>query len=171
LAIIHQCIIEDDYENVFVNQDYSISTQTKFISTKKGTFQASSKPVPVEIQEHTAQVLEKMVLKLPKHPSSVSSSATTSTMSSTAHHSTLTTTQDRSCSTSYHASSQSSSSAHEERFCAIEQKLDSSSARMDSIEDLCRQLKTSTDCISGQLNQLLNDVYVPRHDNLAFPAG
>lgn len=45
-------------------------------------------------------------------------------------------------------------STTEQRFRNIEERLDLSAARMNSIEDLCRQLKGSTDMISGQLQQL-----------------
>jgi hypothetical protein len=53
---------------------------------------------------------------------------------------------------------------YEQRFCTIEQKLDSSMAPMDSIEDLCCQLKSSTDCISGQLGQLMSDLHQPNSE-------
>jgi len=37
-------------------------------------------------------------------------------------------------------------------------------APMDSIEDLCCQLKSSTDCISGQLGQLMSDLHQPNSE-------
>jgi len=44
--------------------------------------------------------------------------------------------------------------AMERHFQAIEHRLDMSATRMDSIETLCRQLKSNADIISQQLNQL-----------------
>jgi len=46
----------------------------------------------------------------------------------------------------------------ENRFFQIENRLDASSARMDSIKNLCHQLKGNTDMIAGQLHQLSADL-------------
>ncbi|MFN9980084.1 MAG: hypothetical protein ACK53Y_09235 [bacterium] len=48
--------------------------------------------------------------------------------------------------------------ASEHCLCTIEQRLDSSPARIDSIKDLCWQLKGSTDMISIKLSQLSSDL-------------
>jgi hypothetical protein len=52
------------------------------------------------------------------------------------------------------------STAIENRFLQIENRLDASSARMDSIENLFRQLKGNTDIIAGQLHQLSADLHL-----------
>jgi len=55
----------------------------------------------------------------------------------------------------------SSSNSIERRFQLIKGKLERSDARMDSIENLCHQLKVSLDSISSQLTQLIEDVHTP----------
>jgi len=50
----------------------------------------------------------------------------------------------------------------EQRFLALENKLQISTARMDSIEELCRQLKMNTDIISQNVQQLASDFYSAR---------
>jgi hypothetical protein len=95
-----------------------------------------------------------------KHPEkhslpSNSSIATTSTMTSS--------NSERTPNLSY--ASRASPASHipntlpavERHFQAIEHRLDASVTRMDSIETLCRQLKSNTDIISQQLHQLASD--------------
>jgi hypothetical protein len=48
------------------------------------------------------------------------------------------------------------------RFQHLEARIDSSAARMDSIEQLCRQLKTNTDVTSQNIQQLAADFYSTR---------
>jgi hypothetical protein len=50
--------------------------------------------------------------------------------------------------------------AIENRVLQIENRLDASLARMDSIENLCRQLKGNTDMVAGQLHQLSADLHL-----------
>jgi len=41
--------------------------------------------------------------------------------------------------------------------------MDSSTAQMDSIEQLCHRLKTNTDIISQNIQQLASNFYSTRH--------
>jgi hypothetical protein len=150
------CLLEKDYEKAFLYPDFSITPLTKTIPIKAGNMQVNSKPIPFEVQEHTSITLQKMVSPPKKRAQSPSLSQTTpSTLSS---------------SKSFNYCNQPStklnpsvpiSSPHsetEQRLCTIETRLDNSAARMDNIEDLCRQLKNSTDMISSQLSQLSFDL-------------
>jgi len=58
---IRQCLIETDYTRVFTNADFSITIGTKSFPVKKGSYQVSSRPIPITIQEHTNVVLCKMI--------------------------------------------------------------------------------------------------------------
>jgi len=155
-TFIRQCIKEAEFEKVFSTQDFSLSLSTKSIPIKKGNIQIAARPIPAEIQEHTTQALSKMVKYPEKHslPSN-SSIATTSTKTSS--------NSERTPNHSY--ASRASPASHipntlpavERRFQAIEHRLDASVTRMDSIETLCRQLKSNTDIISQQLHQLASD--------------
>jgi small-conductance mechanosensitive channel len=127
----------------------------------KKIIKVNSKPIPIEVQEHTATTLQKMVKPPQKRSSSPSfSQATTSTLSS---HS------DTTNRPSFTTSSPSISES-ERCFQDIEKNLDQSTNRMDSIENLCHQLKGSTDMISHQLVQLTSDLNSRAQLNPGSPA-
>ena len=167
-SYLRQCIVDEDFEKVFIYQDFSLTATMKSIPIKRGGIQITSKPIPLEIQEHTSLALSKLVQKTPKQSTSSSVCSFSPTIATTSSYSNSTTLSSTSSvpvrplptSTILSPSSQTipSTLAAEQRFRAIEAKLDFSTTRMDSIEDLCCQLKTSTDCISGQLNQLMADI-------------
>jgi hypothetical protein len=136
-------------------KNYSITIGAKAIPIKKGQYQVSSRPIPVEIQEHTSLVLSKVIKKPEKCSSLPSVSGTTfSTIAST--HSSAPTIQPTSITTKPHSTPISAlpsytSQPTKAHLQVIETRLDSSSARMDN---LCIQLKGNTDIISHQLQQL-----------------
>ncbi len=160
---IRQCIKE-----VFLNPEYSLFVPQRLILTQKGT--AKPKTIPIEIQEHTSAALSKMikVTKRVSPTSSVSSYSNASTApSSTASVSTT-------FSSSRVTQPQMASSIMEDQpsnidnhFRLLETRMDSSAARMDSIELLCRQLKTNTDVISQNIQQLATDFYNSRQSPTA----
>jgi hypothetical protein len=154
-AYICQCICESDWPKIFANEDYSITISAKAIPVKKGNYQISSRPIPVEIQEHTSLALSKMVKSSGKRPTSSNSSSST--------YSSITSTQPSTQTTNPTASSTPSAlvqSAVEQHFQQLENRLDVSSTRMDNIENLCLQLKSNTDVITQQLNQLATNLSV-----------
>lgn len=149
-SYIHQCIKESDYAKVYVNDDLPISFSTKSIPLKKGSFQVSSRPVPIEIQEHASLALSKMVKQPEKQPSpSASSIMTNSTLTSSP-----SSRPSNSSNPSYATmvSMTNTLPAGQWRFQAIEQRLKASATHMDSIENLCRQLKSNTDVITQKLH-------------------
>jgi len=121
---IRQCIIEQDFSKVFTNPDYSIPAPQKVMFSKKGYSRAKS--VPLEVQEHTSLALSKMI-KVGKRTSPTPSVSSFSNTSNAPSLRTL---------TSYSTTSSQLSQPPEieNRFRLMEQKIDSSSARMDSIE-------------------------------------
>jgi hypothetical protein len=150
---IRQCVREEDFQKVFVNEDYLIFAPAKVITPKKGFL--TTKTIPLEIQEHTSYALSKMskTEKRSSSPSPSVSSFSTSTAPSTY--------QSYGPSFVNHPSqiTASTPSASDKRFLAIETQLNTTTARMDSIEDLCRQLKSNTDIISLNIQQLATDFY------------
>ncbi len=81
---LRQCIMESHYDKAFLHQDYTNSALTRSIPIKKGKVTVSSKPIPMDIQEHTSSALSKMVSHPPKRSSSSNGSTTsTSSLSST----------------------------------------------------------------------------------------
>jgi hypothetical protein len=160
--LIRQCIIEADWKNVFCNADFSLLIPQKVITTKGGF--TTSKTIPQDIQEHTSVALSKMK-KVDKRSSSSSISSFSNTSMPNSTQSTSTTT------TPAHISP-SNSSAIEQRFTTIEKTLNSSTTRMDNIETLCLQLKSNTDIISQNIQQLATDFYNyrPPHAGCRSPA-
>jgi len=157
---IRAYLLEKDYDKAFLYQDFSITPLTKTIPIKAGNMQVNSKPIPFEVQEHTSNTLQKMVSPPQKRAQSPSLSQTTpSTLSSSKSFNYC-----NQPSTKLHPSDSISSpnSETEQRLRTIETRLDNSTARMDNIEDLCRQLKNSTDMISSQLSQLSSDLISTR---------
>jgi len=156
---IQQCVQEIDLPSIFVNQDYSILAPPKAISSKKGFF--TSKTIPLEIQEHTSFTLSKMskVEKRQFSPDSSTSPSISSFSTSTA----PSTFQSKSYTSAAIAAVHSPTSSEIDRhFQAMETKINDSHSRMDSIEDLCRQLKSNTDIISQNIQQLAMDFYSSR---------
>lgn len=80
---ICSCILDADYEKVFLYSDYSITPLTKSIPIKIGNMQVNSKSIPIEVQEHTSSTLQKMVTPPQKSPQSPSFSQTTPSTLST----------------------------------------------------------------------------------------
>jgi hypothetical protein len=147
--LIRQCVIEADWVNIFHNDDFSLLAPQKVIPTKGGF--SSFKTIPQEIQEHMTLALAKMC-KVEKRSSASSLSSYSSVSASPSVHSFQPT-------ASTVSTSLSNSSAFEQRFSALESKVNPSSSRMDSIKDLCRQLKSNTDIISQNIQQLASDFY------------
>ncbi len=56
---IRVCLMEEDYEKVFLYEDYTITPLTKTIPIKIGSLQVNSKPIPMEVQEHASFLLQK----------------------------------------------------------------------------------------------------------------
>jgi hypothetical protein len=158
-SVIRQCVHEDNYPAIFVSKDYSITVGAKAIPIKRGQYQVSSRPIPVKIQEHTSLALSKMV-KLPeKHSSSPSFSGSTCSTIMSSPPSSTSQPAVNSPSTNTPTSTVTPSSTRtnlgtELRFQAIANQLASLSQRIDSIENLCLQLKGNTHTVSHQLQQL-----------------
>jgi hypothetical protein len=87
--LIRNCILEEDYDKVFLYEDYSITTLTKSIPIKVGKMQVSSKPIPLEVQEHTTLALSKKQTSSPcpsvTTQSALSTTSTTTTPPSVTH--------------------------------------------------------------------------------------
>jgi hypothetical protein len=152
---ICQCICEEDFKKIFVN-DYLIFAPAKVIAPKKGFL--TTKSIPLEIQEHTSYTLSKMskAEKRSPSPSPSVSSFSTSTAPSTYQ-------SDGPPFVNHpRQNTASTPSASDKRFLAIETQLNTTTARMDSIEDLCRQLKSNTDIISLNIQQLATNFYSTR---------
>jgi len=148
---IKQCVKEEDLSRIFVYDDFSITIPGRSFPTKIGNIQVNAKPIPQDIHEHTNQVLCKLAHQAPKRPPSPSFSSVTS----------KTTATPWSFSSSLapsHSQKQLKVDSNEQRFQHIEARLDNMAARMDSIEDLCYQLKGNTDMITGQLTQLTTEL-------------
>jgi hypothetical protein len=159
--LIRNCIIEEDYDKVSLYENFSITTLTKSIPIKVGKMQVNSKPIPLEVQEHTSQALSKIVLPAHKRASSPSFSvATQSTISTTTTSSTAPPIAPpvHNHNTNIAWARNSTTNSTEERFHSIEQRLSSSETRMGHIEALCVQLKNNSDVISSQLAQLSSDM-------------
>jgi hypothetical protein len=160
--LIRQCVIESDWKNVFSTADFSLLIPQKVITTKGGF--TTSKTIPQDIQEHTSAALGKMK-KVDKRSSSssISSFSNTSTPNSA---------QSISSTTTPVLISPSNSSAIEHRLITIEKTLNSSTTRMDNIETLCLQLKSNTDIILQNIQQLATDFYNsrPPHADCRSPA-
>jgi hypothetical protein len=158
--LIRNCILEEDYDKVFLYEDYSITALTKSIPIKVGKMQVNSKPIPLEVQEHTTLALSKIVHPVQKRTSSPCPSVTNQSTLST----TSTTTTPPSVTHPVPNPHPNSNWAHnsmtttEARFNMIEQQLSSSKTRMGHIEALCVHLKNNSDMISGQLAQLSSDM-------------
>jgi len=159
---IRACLIEEDYEKVFIYKDYTITPLTKTIPIKVGSMQFSSKPIPMEVQEHKSILLQKMIFPPQKRASSPSFSQTTT--------STLSSSRSFASSTPTHAATHSAHTTEtEQRFRHIETQIAQSATRMDNIENLCLQLKSSTDMISNQLSQLTSDLSTSSHNCQGSP--
>jgi hypothetical protein len=125
--------------------------------------QVSSKPIPMEVQEHTSILLQKMISPPQKRaPSPSFSQTTTSTLSSS---------RSFAYSTPTHAATHSAHTTEtEQRFRHIETQMAQSATRMDNIENLCLQLKSSTkNMISNQLSQLTSDLSTSSHNRQGSP--
>jgi hypothetical protein len=146
---IRQCVIEPDWKKIFCNKDCTLLAPPKVITTKGGF--STSKTIPQDIQEHTSLALTKM-RKTEKRSSASSVSSFSNASEPTSAYSSPSITSPVLISLSH-------SSGIEQRFCTLESKLNSSVSRMDSIEDLCRQLKSNTDIISQNIQQLASDFY------------
>jgi hypothetical protein len=159
---IRACLIEEDYEKVFIYEDYIITPLTKTIPIKVGSMQVSSKPIPMEIQEHTSILLQKMISPPQKRAPSPSFSQTTT--------STLFSSRSFASSTLTHAATHSAHTTEtEQQFHHIETQMAQPATRMDNIENLCLQLKSSTDVISNQLSQLTSDLSTSSHNRQGSP--
>jgi hypothetical protein len=149
-SFIKKCVKQEDYDKVFVYDDHSITAMTTSIPISVGKLKVNSRPVPLEVHEHTNAVLKKIIIPNQKrHAHSSASSASLSSISTAA------STSSNLYST---ASATPIGSAAKQRFLTIERRLDSSDARMASIEQLCTHLKGSTNMISHQLSQLSVDM-------------
>ena len=110
-----------------------------------------AKSIPLEIQEHTPFALSKMIKvgkrtsPMPSVPFFINTSTAPSSRTSPAH--------------SITSSQAIQSPEIKSRFCLMEQKIDSFTARMDSIKDLCHQLKSNTDIILQNIQQLASNFY------------
>jgi len=58
-SFIKQCVCNQDHLKIFTHDDFSIIIGSKTILIKKGSYQISSKPIPVDTQEHTNQSTER----------------------------------------------------------------------------------------------------------------
>jgi hypothetical protein len=156
---IRQCAKESDWANIFCNDDFSLLAPQKIISPK-GRF-STLKTIPLVIQEHTSLAMTKM-MKVEKRTSvsSVSSFGNVSTSTS------VKSSQPTVSTDSISSTVTSPPAAIEKRFSEIESKMNSSASRIDSIENLCRQLKSNTDIISQNIQQLASDFYSSRPSNV-----
>jgi hypothetical protein len=149
--LIQQCILQEDLHRVFVNPDYSVLVPHRHISVQNGT--TKPKTIPLEIHEHMSAALGKMfkTTKRVSPSSSISSQSDTSTApSSTATSQSLSSTRVSQLSTP-RLITENHPPNIDHRIQHLEARIDSSAARMDSIEQLCRQLKTNTDIISQNM--------------------
>jgi hypothetical protein len=135
--LIQQCILQEDLHKIFVNPDYSVLVPHRHIAFQNGT--TKPKTIPLEIHEHTSAALGKMfkTTKRVSPSSSVSSQSDTFTApSSTASLQSLSSSR-----VSLPPTPQLITENHppniDHRFQHLEARIDSSVARMDSIEQLC----------------------------------
>jgi len=155
-SFIKQCVCNQDHLKIFTHDDFSIIIGSKTILIKKGSYQISSKPIPVDTQEHTSFALSKMV-KQPEKRSFFSASSTSMCSTMTLSQPSIPSAHSTSPLVQPHLTTPSVSSLNqstERCFHAIEQCLESSLTRMDNIETLCLHLKGNTDTITQQLQQL-----------------
>lgn len=141
---------EEDHPLIFLNCDYSIGTVTKTIPLKKGSFQVSSKPIPVDVQAQTEIALSNIVkppVKRTHSASTVSSNASTSNKPSTS-----------SLSMTSSPTQQYATTPAEQCFRIIEQNIAHSSSCIDKIEELCLHMKTNTDNIANQIALLHQEI-------------
>jgi len=142
-SYIRQCIVENDYSKVLANSNFSLTVSSKTFPVKKGQLLLSSRPISLEIHEHTTQALSKIVMQPSrKSPSSTVSSSPCPSVSG----STVTSPSTQVPSSLSNGTRPSVPSDTEKRFIAIEQSLTASSSRMDSLEELCRHLKNKYRC-------------------------
>lgn len=158
---IKQCVIDTDLEKIFSYDDFSISFPAKTIPVKVGNLQVNTRPIPQDVQEHTARVLNLMESPKEKWVSSPSFSLVTSATYTSSHASIQ--------ASSFHwpftspsitpaNTGLAMSSSIETRFQQLKNHLDESTTRMDSIQNLCCQIKGNNDMIVGQLHQLTSDL-------------
>jgi len=82
---IKQCVIDTDLEKIFSYDDFSISFPAKTIPVKVGNLQVNTRPIPQDVQEHTARVLNLMESPKEKWVSSPSFSLVTSATYTSSH--------------------------------------------------------------------------------------
>lgn len=148
---IKQCVIEDDLKKFSYN-DHSITFPTKSIPVKVGKLQVNTRLIPQDVQDGSLSFL---LVRCQCNIYIILTFASQQLLSS-----------PLLCSPSYNRHSitgavlqaQATLTPIENRFFQIENRLDASSARMDSIKNLCHQLKGNTDMIAGQLHQLSADL-------------
>jgi hypothetical protein len=85
---IKQCVIDTDLEKIFSYDDFLISFPAKTIPVKVGNLQVNTRPIPQDVQEHTARVLNLMESPKEKWVSSPSFSLVTSATYTSSHAST-----------------------------------------------------------------------------------
>jgi hypothetical protein len=165
-------IIKEDLDQVFSTPDFTLQFVTKTIPIKRGNMQVASKPICSTTQAHTDKMLSKLLAtptkraietlpatnKIHQQMSATirkqqplnawHSKPTVSTASVSSLEATATPSDD-----------QSTTSPAERRFLLLEQNIIQGNDRMERLENICLQLKHSTDMIGNQLQQLANDFY------------
>jgi hypothetical protein len=125
----------------------------KALPLSSNSLRSNTKSIPYEIQEPTTLALSKMI-EIEKRSMTSASVSSISTSSPNLVSTEFSHQRINTPATSF--------SYTEQWFLALENKLQTYTTRMDSIEELCKQLKTNTDIISKNVQQLASDFYSAR---------
>jgi hypothetical protein len=165
---LSQCIIPEDLDKVFCNQDHKLVFVTKTIPIKKGNLHIASKPIATETQAHTTKMLSKLSMPIPKRSTQDESGHNTTNSKNTnkawmnlsaSSNATFKTVELNQNSNNFEANT--SGSEAERRFTILEQSVLQGSERMDRLETICTQLMHNTEIIGNQIQKLAMELYKP----------
>jgi hypothetical protein len=168
-ALIKQYTDTEDHDKIFNNCDHKLYFETKTIPVKNGQLTTSSKPVPIETQEHTAKMLGRIQAIAPKRESANS-------VSNEIRHNMLRKQNSPPDQTTAPSASPPAINPEvgddlppaERRLAILEQNILQGNHRMDKLENICLQLKHNTDVISTQIQQLAQDLYRPESPSVGM---